>query len=453
MARVVVIGGGMSGLSLGLYLKGMRPEWETLVLEADERPGGKAWTVEEDGFLIERGVNGILDNKPSTLDMAKSLGVPPLKSFDASRRRFVVKDSRLVKLPESPGEFLKTRLLSPFGKLRVIAEYLVPQGDLSRDESLAEFATRRLGKEAFERLIDPMATGIYAGDPTRLSLQACFPRIYELERDYGGLLKAMFALKKAARKEGKEGPGAGPGGTLMSFDHGMSQLADATARALDKSLKLASPVEKLEREGDGWSVHIRNGETIQATHVVLACPAPQAASLLQGVSPEAAELAAGIYYPPVAVVALGVRERAVETSLNGFGFLCPGRERRKILGCLWDSSIFKGRAPEGYALLRVLVGGARAPQLVSLSDEELLHVVLKDLKDLMGLKASPDFVSIFRWEKAIPQYQVGHLDLIDRLMNLLKPMNGIYVRCNWVGGVSLNDCIANSKALAEEISR
>ena len=452
MARVVVIGGGMSGLSLGVFLRAIRPGWELTVLEADSRPGGKAWTVREEGFLVERGVNGILDNKPSTLELARSLGVEPIRSFDSSRKRFVVKDGRLVKLPETPGEFLGTGLLSPAGKLRVMAEYLVPRGDMSRDESLAEFATRRLGKEAFERLIDPMAMGIYAGDPARLSLKACFPRIHELERDYGGLLKAMFAMKRAARKEGGKGPGAGPGGTLMSFERGMSQLAEAAAKALGGALRLSSRVNALERAGGLWQVHAGSGETIEATHVVLACPADQAGALLKEVSPDAAQLASGIYYPPVAVVALGFKKDALPGSLDGFGFLCPGRERKKILGCLWDSSIFESRAPEGYALVRVLAGGARNPRMVSLSDAELIHVVLKDLRDLMGVASSPDFVSIFRWEKAIPQYEVGHLERVSRLLGHLGQEDGIYVRCNWMGGVSLNDCVANSKALAMEIA-
>ncbi len=455
MARVVVIGGGMSGLSLGFFLKDMSPGWEVQVLEAEDRPGGKAWTVEQHGYLVERGVNGVLDNKPSTLELAKLLGLSPLRSFDASRKRFVVLNGRLVKLPEGPGDFMKTPLLSPLGKLRVMAEYFVPRGDLSKDESLAQFAIRRLGKQAFMRLIDPMATGIYAGDPHKLSLRACFPRIYELERDYGGLLKAMMRLKKEAKKKGKDGPGAGPGGTLTSFPKGMSQLAQQVAKALGKGFRPGQRVRSIEpdRKGTGWLVHTQQGESIQCSHLVLACPAKQVSDLLRPLSKEAAGLLDRIYYPPVAVVAIGVKKDAVSRSLDGFGFLCPGSERRKILGCLWDSSIFSGRAPEGRALLRVLVGGARTPQIASLSDEELLHVVLKDLRDLMGLKGEPEFVSIYRWEEAIPQYNVGHLRLIDSLMDKTRSFERLYFRCNWLGGVSLNDCVANSEKLAQRIAR
>ncbi len=452
MARVVVIGGGMSGLSLGYFIRQMRPDWELAVLEAENRAGGKAWTVEQEGFVIERGVNGVLDNKPSTLDLAESVGLRPLRSFDTSRKRFVVKDGRLVKLPEGAGEFLKTPLLSPCGKLRVMAELFVPRGDLSRDESLEEFATRRLGRQTLERLIDAMSTGIYAGDSSRLSLKSCFPRIYELERDYGGLIKAMLTLQIEARKKGGKGPGAGPGGTLTSFDRGMSELADAVARSLGSSFRPGHCVEGVEPAKYGWLVHLKGGKSMEATHVAFACPATQAGNLLRPLNPEAADIISNIYYPPVAVVALGFRKGSLPRELDGFGFLCPGRERRKILGCLWDSSIFKGRAPEGYELLRVLAGGARMPQLVTLSDEELLHIVRKDLGDLMGLKAAPDFISIFRWDKAIPQYEVGYADSMERFFRSMAPYKNLYFRCNWVGGVSLNDCVANSRSVAESMA-
>lgn len=204
MARTIIIGGGLSGLSLAWHLKRLRPKWETLVLEAEGRPGGKAWTVAEEGFLCEKGVNGVLDNKPSTLQLARDLGLSPLRSHDASRKRFVIKDGRLCKLPENPKEFFLSPLLSVKGKLRLLCEPFIKKGDTSLDETLESFAKRRLGEEAFKRLIDPMATGIYAGDPSKLSLKSCFPRIDELETRYGSLIKAMIQLKKAAKKRVKQ---------------------------------------------------------------------------------------------------------------------------------------------------------------------------------------------------------------------------------------------------------
>ncbi len=452
MARVVVIGGGMSGLSFAKFLKEMKPGWEVVVLEAEKRAGGKAWTDKEGGFLCERGVNGVLDNKPSTLNLAKSLGLAPLRSNDAARKRFVVKKGVLEPLPESPPSFLFSSLLSPFGRLRVLMEPFIPKGDMDKDESLADFARRRLGNDAFKWLIDPMATGIYAGDPEKLSLKSCFPRIHELERDYGSLIRAMLRLQQEARKKGGKGPGAGPGGTLTSFTQGMSELTEALSTALKKDLHLGQRVKHLEKKGSIWQVVTESGDIFEATHVVLSCPAPSAAKILEGNVPEISHLASKIYYPPVSVVCFGVRTDSVASSLNGFGFLCPGCERRKILGTLWDSSIFSGRAPNGYALLRSLVGGARAPRLAELDDESLAHLVQKELRDLVGLKKEPEFVRIYKWKEAIPQYNIGHGKLEKELAASLKKFGSLYVRCNWVGGVSLNDCVANGYKLAQEIA-
>lgn len=451
MARVVIIGGGISGLSFAWHMKELKPGWEVIVLEKTERAGGKVWTVSEEGFVWERGVNGFLDNKPATLDLARQLGITPLKSNDAARRRFVVKNNALMCLPESPTAFLRSKLLSLSGKLRILLEPFIQKGDLEQDESLAAFARRRLGKEAFDFLIDPMATGIYAGDPEKLSLKACFPRIYELEQGYGSLIRAMLALKKEAKLKGKTGPGAGPGGTLTSFAAGMGMLVDTLYSRLKDTIMLNTHVVSITKQNGAFSVLTADGADIPATHVVIACPAEAASYILAHEFPAAAEAASAIHYPPVAVVALGIKERAAMRPLDGFGFLCPAKEGRRIMGCLWDSSIFPGRAPDGYGLVRVLVGGARAPDLAGLPDDALIKMVLDELKILISLRIRPDFIRIFRWKKAIPQYNIGHSVLIYKILEGLKDRR-IKVRCNWAGGVSLNDCVTNAKSLAMEMA-
>lgn len=451
MAQVVVVGGGLSGLSFAWFLRKEQPVWEVQVLEAEKRPGGKAWTVEEEGFLCEAGVNGVLDNKPSTLALADRLGVTPVRSNDAARKRFVVKDGRLVPLPDSLPAFLSSHLISRWGRLRIFAEMFLPRGDLSQDESLADFARRRLGREAFEQLIDPMATGIFAGDPERLSLRSCFPRIYELERDYGSLIRAMLRMQITARRKGKAGPGAGPGGTLTSFAGGMGGLVASVSHDLGPRLRLSAHVTEVVRHGDRWQVGLEGGEVIEASHVVLACPAPVVARVLVHSAPEVAELAAQVSYPSISVVCLGVREKGLSRPLDGFGFLVPGRERRHILGTLWDSAIFPERAPAGYVLLRTLVGGARASNVAALPDNSLVDLVREELEELMDMRVQPDFVKVFRWREAIPQYEVGHQDRMKRLDEALKRYPGLFIRCNWVGGVSLNDCVANSEALAQRL--
>ncbi len=452
MARVVVVGAGISGLSFAWFLKNQRPGWEVLVLEADGRAGGKAWTVREEGFLCERGVNGFLDNKPSTVSLARAIGLETLRSNDEARRRFVVKSGRLATLPDGPGAFLSSPLLSLSGRLRVLLETVIPKGDMDRDESLAAFARRRLGKEAFRYLIDPMASGIYAGDPERLSLASCFPRIHELEQDYGSLIRAMIHLGKEAKRKGKKGPGAGPGGTLHSFAGGMEEIVKALCAALGPALRVNARVCSASRSGGRWEVGLKSGETVEATHVVIAAPARQSGVILREAAPKVTEIASRIPYPPVSVVCFGMKEASVGRRLDGFGFLAPRCEGRKILGCLWDSSIFSGRAPAGYVLLRTLVGGARAPELARLKDESLTELVMEELSSLLGIEKSPEFVRIFRWEEAIPQYEVGYRDLMRGLVDALHQLPGLAVCCNWVGGVSFNDCVANAERLAGEIA-
>lgn len=452
MARILIAGGGMSGLSLAWYLKKLKPSYEVKVFEAENRAGGKAWTEIEDGFLCERGVNAVLDNKPSTLNLAQELGVRPLRSNDAARRRFVVKNGRLVPLPDSPGQFVKSGLLSLPARLRVLAEVIIRKGDMTQDESLADFARRRLGKGAYQYLIDPMASGIYAGDPERLSLKACFPRIHELERDYGSLIRAMIKLQRKAKKRGDTGPGAGPGGVLTSFEKGMGTLAERLAHGLGETLVLGRRIRAVGREGRRWVVEFHDGGQEEGSHLVIACPAGEASRILGDVAPDVASIASRVYYPPISVVCLGIRKELVKNPLDGFGFLAPFAERRPILGALWDSSIFKGRAPQGYHLLRVLTGGARLGRVAGLPNEALVDLVQKELSYLVGLKGTPDFARIFRWKEAIPQYNVGHLRMMDELEACLERYQGLFIRCNWVGGVSLNDCVANSRALAKRIA-
>jgi len=297
-----------------------------------------------------------------------------------------------------------------------------------------------------------MATGIYAGDPERLSLRSCFPRIHELERDYGSLIRAMFKLQREAKKKGEKGPGAGPGGVLTSFATGMNELVDALVRALGPAVRLNSSVASISKQNTGWRVFLKDGEELESSHVVLACPVKAVLETLKETAPDIVKLAVQINYPPVSIVCMGIKRGTAENPMNGFGFLAPGGEKRSILGSLWDSSIFPNRAPEGYQLTRTLVGGARAPDLAGLPDSSLLDLVVKEFSELIGLKGGPEFVKIFRWDEAIPQYEKGHHALASEIDFTLRSYPGLYIRCNWLGGISLNDCVANSERLANQLA-
>lgn len=447
--KTVIVGAGISGLATAYALLQQRPDLELTILETADRVGGKVWSDHTaEGYLCESGVNAFLDNKPKTLELSSALGLTPVTSFDASRHRFVFSQERLHELPASPPAFLTSPLLSLPGRLRVILETLIPKGN-TPDESLADFAVRRLGREAFEKLIDPMASGVFAGDARQLSLKSCFPRIHEVETEYRSLILGLIKLQLKARKEGHSNkPTAGPGGKLTSFGAGMSALPLALAHHLGERIRLSTPVQALTREGETYTLHLATGETLEAERVILAAPAHVQTRILQELVPAVAAELQAIPYPSLAVCCLGYGRKKVQHDLNGFGFLIPSREGRSILGTLWDASIFPRRAPQEHVLLRSMVGGAKRPELALLADDQLVAKVKGDLRDIMGVDAEPDFVRVYRHEQAIPQYVVGHAARLQRIDDLLRPHPNLLLTGNAFKGVALNDCIANAFSLA-----
>jgi len=447
--KIVIVGGGISGLSLAYFLLQRERGLEIEVLEAEQRAGGKVWTDRTEGFLCERGVNGFLDNRPRTLELASALGLEPLRSNDNARRRFIFSEEKLHLLPESPAAFFRSNLLSLKGRLRILWEVFAPRG-MADDESLAEFAIRRLGREAYEKLIDPMASGIYAGDSTRLSLRSCFPRIHELEQTYGSLIRAMMSLQREARKTGRK-VGAGPGGVLTSFHGGMEALIEYLRKALGERIRLGRPVVSLDRRGDTYVIYPEGGGEVEADILVFATPAHATASIFADFHRQISGNLREIPYPAVAVVCLGFRKDRIRHPLDGFGFLVPRREDRKILGTLWDSSIFPDRAPEGHVLLRTMAGGACASHIAMQDDERIVADVLGELKAVMGIKTDPEMVRVYRHEKAIPQYNVGHTRLLEEIDSFVGRCRGLYLTGNSYRGIGLNDCIENSFRLSEQI--
>lgn len=449
--RVAIVGGGISGLSLAYFLIQRAQDAEIVLLESEPRPGGKILTEKNEGFLCEGGVNGFLDNRPRTLDLSRMISLDPLRSNDAARKRFVYSGGVLHRLPESPPAFLASRLLSLPGRLRVAAEVLIP-GKAMEAESLADFATRRLGKEAYEKLIDPMASGIYAGNPETLSLRACFPKVYDLERKYGGLIRGMIRLQRERKRSGSaEKVGAGPGGVLTSYYQGMGALVDGLRGIIGDRLRLGRGVRAIDRKGQGYSLLLADGTATDADVVVIATPAFAAADILKEYEPGLAKLLSGITYPSVAVACLGYRREKIKSSLDGFGFLVPSGEKRSILGTLFDSSIFPNRAPEGQVLLRSMVGGARASDLACQKEERIVDLVKRELADILSVRTDPDFVKVFRWEAAIPQYTLGHLDRLKDIDGILAGHRNLYLAGNAYRGIGVNDCIENSFLLTEKI--
>ncbi|MCE5194291.1 MAG: protoporphyrinogen oxidase [Nitrospiraceae bacterium] len=451
MGRIAIVGGGISGLSTAYAILEKDPSAEIIIFEAEKKPGGKIWTEKIDGFLCEGGVNGFLDNKPKTLELSRKLLLSPLRSSDAARKRFIFSESRLKLIPETPPAFFFSNLLSFWGRLRIIYEILAPKGR-NNDESLADFAKRRLGREAYEKLIDPMASGVYAGNPETLSLKSCFPRVDNLEQKYGSLIKGMIKMNLEAKKTNKGKIGAGPGGTLTSFFDGMEVMVDSLKNFLGDRLRTESRVVALEKKHRGYAVVLSDDSVVESEILIIASPAYAVSEMLRNFDKPLSSIIGEIPYPALSVICFGYKKERLKHQLNGFGFLVPFKEKRKILGTLWDSSIFPNRAPEGYALLRTMAGGARASEIAMYDDKHLRDMVFRELKDIMGIDAPPDFVKIFRHDKSIPQYNIGHASKMNTVEDMVLKHKDMYLTGNAYYGISVNDCIENSYKLAEKIT-
>lgn len=447
--KLVIIGGGISGLSLAYFLLEKKPSLDIVVLESEKKAGGKIWTDKVGGFLCEGGVNGFLDNRPKTLELVSRLSLTPLRSNDNARKRFIFSEGKLHRLPESPPAFFASNLLSLPGRLRIIWEIFAAKGN-GDDETLAEFAKRRLGKEAFEKLIDPMASGIFAGDPEKMSLKSCFAKVYNLEQTYGSLIRGMIKLQKEAKKTGKK-VGAGPGGLLTSFYDGMETMIGSLSGFMGERLKTGTSAVSIDKKGNAYIVYLSDGSSIEAEAVVCATPAFATSEMLKGIDKNLSSSLNEIYYPTISVVCLGYKRERINLSLDGFGFLIPFRESRKILGTLWDSSIFPNRAPEGYVLLRSMLGGARRSELAEQDEGKLISLVMAELNDIMGIKAEPDFAKVYRHPKGIPQYPIGHQERLGIIDKMVSKFKGLYITGNAYRGIGVNDCIENSYKLAESI--
>lgn len=461
MKRIAIIGAGISGLSTAYAIERLAGEAglavEVTVFEREERTGGKIWSIKEEGYLCEWGPNGFLDSKPMTLDLCDHLGIRDRlkRSNDNARKRFIYSGGRLNRLPENGPMFLQSKLISWPGKIRLVQEFIKPKRTDGVDETLADFARRRLGAEALDKLIGPMVSGIFAGNPETMSLKSCFPRIHELEQEYGGLLKAMMKLarqKKAETKAGKQvASAAGPGGVLTSFVDGIQELTDATVRGLKGKVQTGNAVSGLKPIEGGWELRLADGSNFDAEVVVSAAPAHVLKELTWSLDGELSELLDGIPYATMNIICFGYEQAKIERNLDGFGYLIPKKEGCKILGTLWDSSIFPARAPEGHVLLRSMMGGATNPEAIDLSDAEVKERTMAELKKIMGISAEPDFVRIFRHQRAIPQYVVGHAERLAAIDERLKAHAGLILTGNAFFGIGLNDCVNAADKAGEQV--
>lgn len=469
--KVVVIGAGISGLTCAYRLS--RLGVDVVLIEPSDRVGGVIQSEKIDGYIIERGPNSSQGTE-DLLALVDELGLTAhIAEGDPKAPAYVYFNGQLHPVPSSPSAFIKSKLLSLRGKLRIMREPLVPQRRSDEEESVAAFARRRIGREAAERMVAPFVSGIYAGDADELSVQAAFPRLANLETSYGGLFRGTFAKAREARREKKAASevldkAAPTRRRLISFDNGMAELTSSLADGLGEDLitgcsdirLVKEPAEfpnaqpdKSKQESNFRIEFERNGSrhVIASEAVIIAAPAFAAAKLIAESCEELSRLLGEIYYPPLAIVCLSYDKAAIKTPLDGFGFLVAPVEGLNILGCVWNSSLFKGRAPAGKALLTVFIGGARNPKLAGQADAELVATAHDELQKILGISAEPHAVAITRYERSIPQYVIGHAARVKRIEALLEKIPGLYLIGNYLHGVSTGDCIKEADRVARKI--
>ncbi len=454
--HVAIVGAGVTGLTAGFYLGLTWGIDDVAIYEARDAIGGNIATLRDQGFLVENGPNGFLDSVPETLQLATDLGLTPLRSNDAARRRYIAARGRLVLVPGGPFSFLRSPLLTLEGRLRVLCEPFGRKGPKvpPEDETVFSFAARRIGREAAQTLVDTMVKGVFAGDSTNLSLKSAFPKMAEMEKRYGSLTRALVDKvwkRRTGHTEAAPGGPAGPAGVLTSFPGGLADLTEALGGALDGRIHCGVAVRGLNRTRRGFALHTNRGR-VTADKVLLAVPAPEAAGILSARLPAATELLRHIPQAPIVVVACAFPRSLVSHPLDGFGFLVPQRERSRLLGCLWTSSIFPNRSPADMVLLRSMVGGARDPEALGLSDAELLDTVLRELRGYIGALPDPARVWIFRYPDGISQYPPGHNHRLEALSKILSTMPGLYVAGNSYQGISVNLCVVQALAAAQRLA-
>lgn len=503
-----MVGAGISGLAVAFRLERARPDWDIVVFEAADAVGGKARTTVRDGYTVDWGPNGFVAPAPATLALIRGAGLEPelQAAAPAARRRYLYRDGGLRRLPTSPGAFLTSELVPWTGRLRAVAEVLLTSRSAS-EESVHAFLARHFGTRFATALADAFVSGIAAGDPAELSVDALFPRLLGMEREHGSLIRALIAGRRAAERRrrqaaGGDGRGMGPaaGGGLVSFrSGGMQRLLDGIRSALASEVRVGARVEALERlggdaaggsaegggsggargEGDppvggagagesaghgasghgtgpggggaAYGVRVAGAAPERFDEVVLAVPAYAAARLLRPHVPAAADALSAVPYAGVRVFGLGFDRAHVPRMLDGFGFLVPRGQGVRSLGVLWSSSLYPDRAPAGKVLLRVLAGGRLDPGMLELSESEALDEVRRDLRLTMGVVAEPEFVEAVTWPRAIPQYTLGHGERVRAAEAALASLPGVRLAGNAYRGVGINDGVRDAERVAAEL--
>lgn len=457
MSRVVIIGGGIAGLAAAHRLTQTAPGLVVTLIESDHRLGGKIVTERVDGFVIEGGPDTFLSYKPRGLGLCRELGLEDRLhgTNQRIRRTYVMRDGRLYDLPEGltgliPSRFgpmARTALISPLGKLRMGLDYVIPPRSADGDESIAAFVERRLGREVYDHLIEPLLSGIYAGDGEQLSLAATFPQLRQTELANGSLIKGMLAAKRKA-------PAPTPNGkswaAFLTPTTGLAEIVEALEERLGGvDVRLGRRATRVEAASPGYRIVLDNGESVAANAIVFATPAFITAALISNLDSQISTVLRAIPYVSTATVSVAYPLSDIPRPLDGYGYIIPRAQNRPVLACTWTSTKFPHRAPEGFGLIRAFIGRAGQQDVLERDDVELLQLVRDELRRTLGINAPPLLHRLFRWPKAMPQYTLGHFDRLAEIERRLAVHPGLFVAGNAYRGIGLPDCIASGEAAAE----
>jgi protoporphyrinogen/coproporphyrinogen III oxidase len=448
--KIVVIGAGISGLAAAYLLK--QKGYDVTVLEKKSEVGGSLETSYENGFLFDRGSTSALETTPLIAKFVEELNLHDQLVYTnkEANKRYILRNNTLLALPMSPSALLKSKLFSPQAKLRLFAEPFISRSKDGYYQSVAEFITKRLGREFLDYAINPLAAEVYAGNPESLSVKSAFPNLYALEEKYGGLIIGTFKSIKERKQLAEKSKQSAK---MFSFRDGMIVLPKALAKYLGTNLMLQAEVKKIEEQDNGYSLSITHKDediSISVDTIISTVPAFNAADLLCNFDEELKKHLLDIYYPPVLVQYLAYKKEDVKQPLDGFGFLIPSKEKKSFLGSIWSSVIFPNRSSEDTTSFTLFIGGARDPEIFSLDKELLFMKIRGEFETLMKISGEPVFSSYKFWSKAIPQYNIGYIEHENYFDTFEKKFPGIILSGNYRGGISVGDCIKNSELVAEK---